>query len=194
MTTGDPLELGPDLGAAAGRMRDEWRADEEEWTRAAASQWTHGRRLLDIAQELMHRGDTVALKAASTTFTGAVIHVGVDYLRMQTAGGSVDVHLAAVTTGAAGRHIRLTAPVLIRVLERVRAGGRSAGAGPDSFRACLLEHETEAIEVVVGSALLDDEARGTVTVGRDHLCLRDHDGGEAYLPLAWTSWVMPWRE
>ena len=104
------------------------------------------------------------------------------------------MHIAAVTTGSDGRHIRLAAPVMIRVLERVRTGGRSAGAGPDSFRACFLAHETEATEVVAGSVLVDDELRGTVSVGRDHVCLCDRDGGEAYLPLAWISWVRPWRE
>src|SRR5574341_358524 len=104
MTSGDPLELDPGLGGTAGRMRDDWRTDEEEWTRAAAAQWTHGRRLLDIARELMHRGDQVAVKAAGSTFTGEVVHVGADYLRLRTAGAPVDVHLAAVTSGSGDRH------------------------------------------------------------------------------------------
>jgi hypothetical protein len=87
----------------------------------------------------------------------------------------------------------LPAPVMLRVLERARSGGR-AGAGPDSFRACLLEHETDAVEVVVGSLLLEDELRGTLTVGRDQLRVCDREGGEAYAPLAWVSWVMSVRD
>ncbi|MGI8797026.1 MAG: hypothetical protein ACR2IR_10685 [Acidimicrobiia bacterium] len=196
MTSRDPLDAGgPDLAATAGRLRDEWRAEEEEWSRAAATQWAHGRRLVDIARELMHRGDAVAVTSGRATFTGVVTHVGADLLRLRTAAGSVDVHLAALTAGGdGGRHVRLPAPVLLRVVERARSGGRRAGGGADSFRACLLEHETEAVEVVVGSLLLDDELRGTVTVGRDQLRVCDRDGGEVYLPLAWVSWVMPWRE
>jgi hypothetical protein len=194
MTSGEPLDTGgPDLGATAGRLREEWRAEEEEWSRAAAAQWAHGRRLVDIARELMHRGDTVSVSTARSAFTGQVTHVGVDVLRLHTAGGLVDVHLAALTAGGdGGRHVRLPAPIVLRVLERARSGGR-AGAGPDTLRAGLLEYESDAVEVVVGSLLLEDELRGAITVGRDHLRVCDRDGGEAYLPLAWISWVMPWR-
>ncbi|MGQ0805151.1 MAG: hypothetical protein ACT4PI_14975 [Actinomycetota bacterium] len=196
MTSRDPLEAGgPDLAATAGRLRDEWRAEEEEWSRAAAAQWTHGRRLVEIARELMHRGDGVAVTAARATFTGEVTHVGVDLLRVRTAGGSVDVHLAVLTAGGGGgRHVRLPAPVVLRVVERARSGGRRAGAGADSFRACLLEHEADAADVVVGTSLLEDDLRGTLAVGRDQLRVCDRDGGETYVPLAWVSWVMRWRE
>jgi hypothetical protein len=82
---------------------------------------------------------------------------------------------------------------VLRVLERARSGGR-AGAGPDTFRAGLLEYESDAIEVVVGSLLLEDELRGTLTVGRDQLRVCDREGGEAYLPLSWVSWVAPRRD
>jgi hypothetical protein len=196
MTSGDPLRTdAPDLGATAGRLRDEWRTEEEEWSRAAAAQWRHGRRLVDIARELMHRGDTVSVTTGRSAFTGQVTHVGTDVLRLLTAGRPVDVHLAALTVGGDGsRHVRLPAPVVLRVVARARSGGRRAGAGGDSFRACLLEHEAEATEVVVGSVLLEDEMRGTLTVGRDQLQICGRDGGELYAPLAWISWVMPWRE
>ena len=196
MTGGDPL--GPDaldLGATAGRLRDEWRAEEEEWSRAAAAQWMHGRRLVDIARELMHRGDTVSVTTGRSAFTGQVTHVGTDVLRLRTAGRPVDVHLAALTAGGdGGRHVRLPAPVVLRVVERARSGGRRAGAGAESFRACLLGHEAEAAEVVVGSMLLEDEMRGRLTVGRDQVKVCGRDGGETYLPLAWVAWVMPWGE
>lgn len=194
MTNPDPLDTGgSDLAVTAGRLRDEWRTEEEEWSRAAAVQWTHGRRLVDIARELMHRGDVVAVTAGRATFTGEVTNVGVDLLRVRTAGGSVDVHLAALTAGGdAGRHVRLSAPVVLRVVERARSGGR-AGAGADSFRACLLEHEADVADVVVGTSLLEDDLRGTLAVGRDQLRVCDRDGGETYVPLAWVAWVMPWR-
>ena len=155
----DPLEAGgPELTVAVGRMREDWRAEEEEWSRAAAAQWAHGRRLVDVVRELMHRGDTIAVRAAGATFNGEVIHVGLDVARLRTASGVVDLHLAALTTGAGDRHVRLLAPVMVRITERARSGGRASGGGPETFRACLLEHETEATEVVVGF-LLDDQAR-----------------------------------
>jgi hypothetical protein len=171
-------------------MREEWRAEEEEYTRAAATQWAHSRTLIEIARELMHRGDVVAVTAGSATFTGTVTHVGLDLLRLRTPGGTTDVSLAAVTTGSGERRrVRLLAPVVLRVVERARAGGRSAHRGVETFRARLLEHETDAEPVVVGSLLLEEELRGALTVGRDQVCVTDRDGRETYVPLAWISWV-----
>jgi len=191
MSAADELDAGgPDLGAAAGSMREAWRVEEEEWSRAAAAQWAHGRTLVDIARELMHRGDTVAVTAGGATFTGEVTDVGLDVLRLRTAAGPVDVQLGAVTTGSGEhRHVRLPAPVVLRVIARARSGGRRAGGGPETFRARLLEHEADAAEVVIGSTLLGEELWGMLTVGRDQLLVSDRDGSETYLPLAWISWV-----
>jgi hypothetical protein len=192
MTAGDERDAGgPDLGAATGSMREAWRAEEEEWSRAAAAQWAHGRRLVDVARELMHRGDTVSVTAGGATFTGEVTDVGLDVLRVRTVAGAVDVQLAAMTAGTGEqRHARLPAPVVLRVVERARSGGRSSGGGPETFRARLLEHEADGIESAIGSALLDEDLCGTVTVGRDQVRVCDRDGGETYLPIAWISWVM----
>jgi hypothetical protein len=195
MTAGDVGDAGgPELGAATGSMREAWRTEEEEWSRAAAAQWAHGRSLVDVARELMHRGDTVSVTAGGAVFTGAVTDVGVDVMRVHTAAGAVDVQLAAVTTGSGEqRHIRLPAPVVLRVVERARSGGRSSGGG-GTFRARLLEHEADGIELAVGSALLGDDLYGTVTVGRDQVRVCDRDGGETYLPIAWISWVRRRRD
>lgn len=196
MAVGDDLDAGgPDLGAAAGSMREAWRSEEEEWSRAAAAQWAHGRSLVDVARELMHRGDTVAVTAGDATFTGEVTDVGLDVLRLRTVAGPVDVQLAAVTTGTADRRqARLPAPVVLRVVERARSGGRSAGGGPETFRARLLENEADAVEVVVGASLVGEELRGTLTVGRDQVRVCDRDGHETYLPLAWISWMRRVRD
>jgi hypothetical protein len=37
--------------------------------------------------------------------------------------------------------------------------------------------------------LLQEDLRGTLTVGRDQLCVADVERRETYLPLAWVSWV-----
>jgi len=167
-----PLAELAGLGAAA---REEWRADEEEWGRAAVEQWTHGRGLLDVARELMHRGDAVAVVAGDTTFTGTITYVGSDVLQVHTGGGLVDVHTAT--------------PVVLRVVTRARAGGRRPGAAPSTFRARLLERESDAGDVVVGSMLLRDELKGRLRVGADHVVVRDDGGPETYVPMAWISWV-----
>jgi hypothetical protein len=121
--------------------------------------------------------------------------VGLDVLRLRTVAGPVDVQLVALTTGTAERRQpRLPAPVVLRVVARARSGGRSAGGGPDTFRARLLEHEGDAAEVVVGASLLDEELRGTLTVGRDQVRVCGREGGETYVPIAWLAWVMRRRE
>ena len=185
----------PDLGEAAGAMREAWRTEEEEYARAAAARWAHGRRLIDIASEVMHRGDTVAVTIGLVTFTGMVSHVGFDVMRLRTPAGVVDVNLAAVSTGSGdNRHTRLPAPIVLRVVARARAGGRRAGGGTDTFRARLLESEAEGACVRLGSLLLQEELRGTLTIGRDQLCVTDTERRETYLPLAWVSWVTTERD
>jgi hypothetical protein len=184
-----------DLAGTAGAMREAWRSEEEEYTRAAATQWAHGRRLIDIAHDVMHRGDTVAISAGRVTFTGTVSHVGIDLLRVRTPAGLVDVNLAAVMTGSgATRKTRLLAPIVLRVVARARAGGRRAGGGSETFRAQLLDYEAEGAMVRVGSVLLDEELRGALSIGRDQLSVIDADRRETYIPLAWISWVTSARE
>jgi hypothetical protein len=117
----------PDLGLSAGALREQWRLEEEEYARAAEQQWAHDRTLLDVARELMHRGDTVAIEMADTMFTGIVVAVGGDYLQLLTSGGPVDVCIGGT-------------PLVLRVLERASAGGCRVIPGSQTFRARLLEH------------------------------------------------------
>lgn len=182
----------PDLSGAGASLREEWRAEEEEYGRAAAAQWTHRRRLVDVATELMHRGDTVAITTAGATFTGTVTYVAEDLVTLRTPAGRVDVHAALPTTVGRDRAL-LPAPLVIRVVERARAGGLRPGPGVESFRARLHEYEADGREVVVGSSLVTEELRGLITLGRDHVHVRSRDGAETYLPTAWIAYVMPWR-
>ena len=183
-------ETGPppdDLGAAAAELRAEWRTDEDEYARAAMAQWAHSRGLVDIAQELMHRGDTVSVTAGRSTFVGTVADVGVDYLQLSTGAARVDVPVATLTPGS-HHDVRLGSPVVLQVVERALAGGHRSSGPPGTFRACLLEHEEQGAELEVGS-MLHDELRGVPTVARDHLALADPEGRDSYVPLAWVSWV-----
>jgi len=113
----DPLK-GADIGDAASVVRAEWRADEEEWTRAGLERWRHERSLLDLLRECMHRGDTIALSLSlgTFTFTGCVIAVGVDLVTLNLADGPVDVCCNP------------EAPLVVRVTERARSGGTRGDA------------------------------------------------------------------
>lgn len=191
MTTGDhfdDLTGDAQLEAAAGAAREQRRADEEEYAHAAARQWARHRDLVDIARELQHRGDTVVTQIGETGFRGVIDAVGADYFQLRTAVDRVDISL--VSSGPA----RVPMPLVIRVIERAPEGGRRAEAPARTFRARLLEYDGEEIDAVIGSILLREDLRGHLTVGRDHVGVRDGDGGETYLPIGHVAWAKPWRE
>jgi hypothetical protein len=176
----DGLTGDPHLESAAGAAREARRAEEEEYARAAARQWARHRDLLDVARELQHRGDTVAFDVGEISFRGVVATVGRDYVQVATPAGRVDVPVYTAS-GAL--------PLVVRVVERARRGGRRAEPGAQTFRARLLEYDADEIDALIGSALLRDDLRGRLTVGRDHVVVRGGDGRETYLPLAWIAWV-----
>ncbi|HEX5588267.1 MAG TPA: hypothetical protein VFZ17_13225 [Acidimicrobiia bacterium] len=162
------------VGAAA---RAEWRADEEEWSAAALEQWRHGRTLVDVAREHLHRGDVIAidLLSPSPSLQGAVIGVATDLIAVDAFTGRVDVHVAH------------DAPIAWRIVERVADGG-TRGLDLDGFRARLLELEAAATRVEVGVATSDAPQRGLLTVGRDHVGLEDRDASWV-ISLSALRWV-----
>jgi hypothetical protein len=175
----DPLQdlaADPALAAEAAAARAAWRAEEEEWTRAEAERWVHRRTLADLAREYLHRGDTVAVVAAGTSFYGKLARVGDDWLQVKASSGPVDVALSPHT------------PVIVRRVERAPAGGWRDDGAVATFRARLLEHEANAEEVVVGSVLLDEELQGVLMVGADHVVVT---AGEIETALVSVSWVRP---
>ncbi len=189
MTPGDSFdELAgdPELEDAAGAAREERRAEEEEYAHAAARQWARHRDLLDITRELQHRGDTVAMQVGESSFRGLIDAVGADYVQLRTATGRVDI---ALVVG----HERTPVPLVIRVVERAREGGRRAEPLARTFRARLLEYDGEEIDAVIGSPLFSEGLRGLLTIGRDHVAVRDADGSDTYLPLDHVAWAHPWR-
>ena len=176
----------PDLAGAGAALRAEWREEEEEWMRAAAQHWAHGRDIHDVTRDLMHRGDTVEAIAAGRSFTGLVTFVGDDVMEVRTATGRVDVRLTV------GDRRGPVAPLVLRVIEKARSGGGRPAPAATTMRARLLERESAAQRVVIGSPLLPEEVRGHVGVGRDHVTVRG-DSPDTVLPLAWISWVTPAR-
>jgi hypothetical protein len=108
----------------------------------------------------MHRGDTVALRMGDATFTGRIRGVGHDVATIEVGDDRVDV---AVHDGS---------PLVLRVVERARAGG-TRGDPPSTFRARLLELEATRCDVEVGLAS-GDVLRGPLVVGADHLIVDAH--------------------
>jgi hypothetical protein len=171
----DDLSNDPTLEAPASALREEWRLEEEEYTRAAEQHWAHSRTLRDVARELMHRGDRVALELAGTVYRGTVVAVGDDYLELATAAGSIDVRIAAT-------------PLVVRVIERVDAGGCRAEPGSPTFRARLLEHEMIGGDLVVGTTSGSGSLQGSIVVGRDQVRVRS-DQSDAYLAIEGIAWT-----
>jgi len=166
------LAADPALAAEAAAARAEWRAEEEEWTRAEAERWRHQRTLAGLAREYLHRGDTVEVVAAGAVFRGLLTKVGADWLQLETEAGVVDVSLAR--------------GVALRRVVRARTGGRRDDGSVATFRARLLELEGEGEPVIVGVPALDEALSGQLFVGTDHVIVTS---GEIETAVPEVSWV-----
>jgi hypothetical protein len=172
-----PDALDGDLHGRGAAWRAEWRADEDEWTRAAFERWEHSRHLLDVARECMYRGDTIGLTALSRPLHGRVVAVGADTFRIAAGDAIVDVHASRNAT------------FVLRVEARAPTGGTRGDDSRLSFRARLLEHEVadHPVELAVNAppvALV-----GALRVGADHVRVIDRAGDANYVPFAAIAWV-----
>lgn len=172
----------PDLPAAAhlerltARMDAEVRAEQAEYEAMALQAERRARSLSDVAQELVVRGDVVEVHTGHEALRGTVVQVGRDYVVVRAARGDVDVRLAGLTS--------------LRVIERVRAGGRPARSGAATLRARLTEHETAGTPVVI--ALADgQQVQGAVgAAAADHLLVLTRRG-EVVIPYPALRAVWP---
>jgi hypothetical protein len=175
--TAMPDAFPPDgFGDAAAAARSEWRADEEDWTRAAVERWLHARTLLDVVRECMHRGDTVSVRFGDRVFSGRVSAVGSDLFSLDLVEGRVDVAAAD------------DARFLLRVDARARSGG-ARGDHVTTLRARLLELESARCDIEIGAGL-GDEVRGQLCVGRDHVLVRSAATPDAVVPMGAVAWVL----
>jgi hypothetical protein len=166
------------LRARAAELHREWRADEEEWSRAALEHFRHGRSLVDVLRDAMHRGDVVVLGDDPGALRGVLVHVGDDWCRFDAVGGMVELPVTA------------SSPV-VRVVERSRHGGRSGDPdAPTRWRARLLELEVSAAVCVV-ELRTGEVLRGTVLVGGDHVVVVD-DARQTYVPAEALLRLRPW--
>ena len=175
----DPFEewgADPDFERLGWHLRAELRAEAEEYERLAAVDALRGRRLGDVALELLHRGDVVAVDLAGRSFTGAVVYTAGDLLCVRGAGSVVDVNLEA--------------PLSLRVVERVRRGGAGRSGGPPGFKARLFEHEAGGGTVTLGTRLVVGELSGRIdAVAVDHVLLLDADGAPWHVALTAVDFV-----
>jgi hypothetical protein len=159
-------------GAAS--VRAEWRADEEEWSRAALEHWEHGRTLADVARDCMHRADPVTVTFASVAWSGVIVGVGTDVARLDIFEGPVDVRLAT------------DAPFVLRV-----RSGSSRAAWTDTTITTFTARLRELDGTVVCIGTSGEVLEGRLRVGRDQLRLTDDHGGCAYVPTGSVWWVRP---
>jgi hypothetical protein len=170
-------DFGAPFAGLGGSAREDWRAEEESYIRAAAEQWAHRRSLADRARDWVHRGDELAVVTGPARFIGVAVAAGPDLLSIRTTAGRVDLPLpsCAVTVVAAAHH-----------------PGRPASAAAISWRARMLEHETARHEVAVGRRDGAADLRGRLVVGHDHVIVVDDDR-ETFVAAASISWVARWR-
>ena len=162
----------------AAMARAEWRADEEQWSRAALERWEHGRGLADIVRDCMHRGDTVTFGFVSHVWSGVVVAVGRDVTRIDTGVTWVDIRLGA------------DAPFVLRVRAGTKVGNGAAGCLDrtlTTFTARLREVDGTALCIGTSAGPLE----GRLRIGVDQLRVTDADGGVAYVPIDSVSWLRP---
>ena len=173
----DPLdELGAELRAHVG---GEFRRAAEDDEAAARQLMLRRRTLTDVGFELANRGDLVRLLVGPDRFVGTVVHARSDLLTLQTAGrGTIHANLASTVT--------------LRVMARLRTGGRPVDElGPDSFRARLRQLELEEEPVTLSLPLVGETVRCRLeAVAEDHVYSIDLDGHEWFIPTGQIAAVI----
>ena len=161
-----------DAGATA---RAEWRAEEEQWSRAAFERWEHGRGLDDVLRDCMQRGDTVTFVFPAVTWSGVVVSVAADVVRVDVGETRVDVRHTA------------DAPFVLRTRPAGARGGNDVSTELTTFLARLRELDGTTVCIGTSTVLLE----GRLRLGRDQLRLTAGDGAVAYVPTASVWWLRP---
>lgn len=158
------------------RVGNEIRQEAEMQEQDAAAVELRRRHFADVAVELLSRGDIVTVIAGDRSIRGPLTYARGEIASIATGAGLVDVHLAA--------------GVILRVDERATEGGTAPRSGSDTLRARLLEQELAGIDITVWAPAHKVDVSGTiVTVGKDHVIVRDRDGSEWAMPLDDIAWV-----
>jgi hypothetical protein len=161
----DPLEgLARELRQGAGA---ELRAEAESAELETEIGRLRHRSSSDVAREAAMRGDRVSMVIQGRTITGRVVHVGKDYLSVETPTEHADARLDRIAL----------------VLTPSRQGGVTPRGGSITFKARLSEYEQTGETVELVATGLAFSVRGTVdVVATDHVIVRDVDGTRTSLP------------
>ena len=165
----------PDVAGMAGKMRAEWRAEQQAATQDAAAQWRHGRALSDWLTERMHSGDRLAVMVAEQRFAGLVEELGPDLIGLRCAFGRVDVHVGA---GFA---------LSIEINDKAHSGG-SRGRLGRSFHDALYARDGFD-DTAVGTLHDPNGIEGTLFVGKDFVSIVARLGAETVVPIDCVAWV-----
>ncbi len=143
----------------------EMRAEAEVVERETHQGRLRHRSLGDVARHWAARGDITTVTIGDASLTGRVIHVGSDYLTLETQTQLIEIRLGLA-------------------IARVRpqpAGGVALGRGSVTFTARLAEFEQtgEPVTVVAGS----HQVSGFIEVGAvDHVVVTDENGEQTFIP------------
>jgi hypothetical protein len=159
-------------------VRAEWRAEAEEWSRAALEHWEHGRELVDVFRECMQRGAPLTITFPSVTWSGVLAAVGADTVRIDTGTTNVDLRVA------------FDSPFVVRLRDGVHGEGTRGDLSVTTFMARL--RELDGTTVYIGTSV--GPLEGSLRVGRDQLRLTDGDGGCSYVPTGSVWWVRPFDD
>ncbi len=162
--------------------RAEWRAEEEQWSRAALECWEHGRSLVDAVRDCVHRGDAVTFGFASQAWSGVVVAVGRDVACVDAGAGRVDIRLGT------------DAPFVLRVRGGshvdVHAAGGATGCAEGTLTTFVARlREVDGTRVCIGTSV--GPLEGRLRIGVDQLRVTDAHGGVAYVPMDSVWWVRP---
>lgn len=162
MENGPDPDLAAELRQGAGREWAEEAAEDERLTEL-------GRRrrltLMDVAKEMVNKGQRASIEFSGHTFSGAVVWAGEDFATIQGAGQLCEVRLEAATWS---------------VLP-VGEPAETWPTGPESLRAALFAHAES--DIIVRLAFPAGEiAIGSIdVVAGDHVEFKDADGRHLYV-------------
>lgn len=171
-------EGGNDLDEALRELRADRQAAQEELEETSRLIERAERSLDEVALDFLYRGDSLRVTVGARSWTGIVVHVGVEVMTLQTPGGTeVDLAYEGLTS--------------MRVVERARGGGRSrTSKHPGELIARLRELEnTEEVVEVGGRNLAPVEGKVEV-VARGHIEVCSRQGAEWILPLGEIGYVI----
>lgn len=177
----DPEEawlFDPEIAAVDRRIRTEFREESAAVEADVHEADLREQTFSDIASDMYNRGDFVAVATSRRTFNGLVVYAAGDLITIQTESFEVDVNLGDVA--------------YIKVIHKgVQPGGAPAQQGPGTFEMRLMERRSSVERVELGYRNLEETVIGNLmTVGQDHVILRDDHKQEWVIAIHTISWVI----